>query len=187
MNRLIASLALGMFALGCNDSTTGVPRDRALTDVTVSTAVALGLPSNAVIEFGRTGVGSPFPPPSGHDMSGHAYDKILPHTVNIAAGGSVTFNILPIHAVAVYDDGTKPADITLTDATLDDLILGPITIPNFVINDPANRIANGPAPGFAGSWTTPAGTFDNPGTYLVICKILPHFAVTKMYAYVKVQ
>lgn len=183
--QLMGSMALGALALSCGDAATGVSRERVLTDVAASTAV--GLPSNAVVTFGRTGVGSPFPPPSGHDASGHAYDKVLPHTVNISAGGSVTFNILPIHAVAIYDDGTEPSDITLSPATLDDLVLGPVTLPDFVINDPANRIAQGPAPLFAGSWTTPAGTFDTPGTYLVICTILPHFADAKMYAYVKVH
>ena len=84
--------------------------------------------------------------------------------------------------------GTKPGDITISDATLDDLDLAPgVTLPNFVINDPNNRIADGPPPFFAGSWTTPPGTFDDPGTYLVICKILPHFADAKMYAWVKVH
>ena len=187
MKRLkgIASiLALAMVGVSCNEAATGVPRP--LTDVSAFKAV--GLPSTAIVEFGREGVGSPFPPPSGHDASGHAYDKILPKTVNIAAGGSVTFNIVPIHAVAIYDDGTKPEDITLSDATLDDLALAPgVTLPNFVINDPNNRIADGPPPLFAGAWTTPPGTFDAPGTYLVICKILPHFVDAKMYAWVKVH
>ena len=184
LKQLAGTIALGMLAVSCNDAATGVQKP--LTDV--SSFSAVGLPSTAVVEFGRENVGSPFPPPDGHDASGHAYDKILPKTVNIAAGGSVTFNILPIHAVAVYDDGTKPGDITLSDATLDDLDLAPgVTLPNFVINDPNNRIADGPAPLFAGSWTTPPGTFDDPGTYLVICKILPHFADAKMYAWVKVH
>lgn len=146
-----------------------------------------GLPSTAVVTFGRTGVGSPFDPPVGHDASGHSYDKILPHTVNIAAGGSVTFNLAPFHAVAIYDDGTQPGDVTISPATLDDL---PVPfIPDFIINDPTNRIALGPPlnPGAATTWTTPPGTFDEPGTYLVICAVLPHFASSRMYAFVKVQ
>jgi hypothetical protein len=185
MKQVMVPMALGVLTLSCGESTTGVSREPVLTDV--AAYAAKGLPSSAVVTFGREGVGSPFAPPLGHDASGHAYDKILPHTVNISAGGSVTFNILPIHAVAIYDDGTTPSDITLSPATLDDLVLGPVTLPDFVINDPTNRIADGPAPLFAGQWTTPPGTFDNPGTYLVICKILPHFASAKMYAYVKVH
>lgn len=183
--RLTGSIVLGLLTLSCSDASTGVSRERVLTGVSAATAV--GLPSNAVMTFGRTGVGSPFPAPLGHDNSIHAYDKVLPQLVNISAGGSVTFNILPIHAVAIYDDGTRPSDITLSPATLDDLVLGPVTLPDFVINDPANRIAQGPAPLFAGSWTTPPGTFDEPGTYLVICVIVPHFVEAKMYAYVKVH
>jgi plastocyanin len=146
-----------------------------------------GLPSSAVVIFGRTGVGSPFDPAVGHDASPHSYDKILPHTVNIAAGGSVTFNLAPFHAVAIYDDGTQPGDVTISPATLDDLP-APF-IPDFIINDPTNRIALGPPlnPGAATTWTSPPGTFDEPGTYLVICAVLPHFAGSKMYAFVKVQ
>jgi hypothetical protein len=37
------------------------------------------------------------------------------------------------------------------------------------------------------SWTSPAGTFDQPGTYLVICAIVPHFVEAKMYAWVVVK
>ena len=65
-------------------------------------SAAGGVPQSATLTFGQDGVGSPFPPPSGHDASGHAYDKILPHVVNIAAGGSVTINIGPFHAAAEY-------------------------------------------------------------------------------------
>ena len=87
--------------------------------------------------------------------------------------------------------GTRPEDITLSDATLDDLVvpLPPGVLPNFVINDPNNRVAVGPAinPVAPQSWTTPAGTFDTPGRYLVICQFLPHFADAKMYAYVNVH
>jgi hypothetical protein len=155
--------------------------------VSLAKAANPGLPSAAVVTFGRLDVGSPFDPPEGHDASGHSYDKILPHTVNIAAGGSVTFNLAPFHAAAVYDDGTQPGDITVSPATLDDLP-APF-IPDFIINDPANRIALGPPlnPGAVTTWTTPPGTFDAPGTYLVICAVVPHFVASKMYAFVRVQ
>lgn len=187
MHRSLIALAAGALALGCHDATSTVS-PRMLADPTPSAAV--GLPLSAEVTFGRLGVGSPFGGPSGHDASIHAPDKILPHTVNIAAGGSVTFNVAPFHTAAVYDRGTEPSDITLSPATLDDLVLAPgVVIPDFIINDPANRIARGPAlnPGAPSSWTTPPGTFDVPGTYLVICQVLPHFAGAKMYAYVKVH
>ena len=154
-------------------------------------SAAGGLPQSATLTFGKDGVGSPFAPPSGHDASGHAYDKIVPHVVNIAAGGSVTINIGPFHAAAVYDDGTRPQDITISPATLDDLAVPfpPFVLTDFIINDPTNRIALGPPlnPGAPTTWTTPAGTFDTPGRYLVICTVLPHFAGSNMYAYVNVH
>jgi len=148
-------------------------------------------PSSATLTFGRSGVGSPFPAPSGHDASGHAYDKILPHVVNIAVGGSVTINMAPFHGAAVYDAGTRPEDITLSPALLNDLVVPfpPGVLTDFIINDPANRVALGPAvnPVAPVTWTTPPGTFDAPGKYLVICVVLPHFAGAKMYAYVNVH
>lgn len=189
----ILRLAAVLAALSCADG--GTPLDptadvKALGAGSVDAARPVappGLPSTATLTFGRSGVGSPFPAPDGHDMSIHAYDKILPHVVNITVGGSVTINLGPLHAAAVYDVGTRPEDITLSDATLDDLPVPPI--PNFVINDPTNRVALGPAPDPFGpsSWTTPPGTFDEPGRYLVICVIMPHFAFAKMYAYVNVH
>jgi hypothetical protein len=36
-------------------------------------------------------------------------------------------------------------------------------------------------------WTTPPGTFDQPGTYLVICTTQVHFLFAKMYGWVIVK
>ena len=43
-----------------------------------------------------------------------------------------------------------------------------------------------PATGTA-NWTTPAGTFDTPGRYLVLCNFAPHFAEFGMYGWVDVK
>lgn len=202
MKRHLVVLALAIAALACADAGTPVdPSDHPASMLSAGRtsggadaarpAAAPGIPSSATLTFGRSGVGSPFPAPDGHDMSIHAYDKILPHVVNIRVGGTVTIDLAPLHAAAIYDVGTRPEDITLTDATLDDLPVPfpPGVLPNFVINDPTNRIALGPPPNPAGpgQWTTPAGTFDQPGRYLVICVIAPHFTLAKMYAYVNVH
>jgi hypothetical protein len=37
------------------------------------------------------------------------------------------------------------------------------------------------------SWTSPAGTFDEPGKYLIVCTVVPHFTLAKMYAWVVVR
>jgi hypothetical protein len=98
------------------------------------------------------------------------------------------FDIDLVHQVAVYRPGTEPSDIRIDQTTLEDVNLGPFTIPDFRINDPRNRIVLGPPQRlFDQQWTTPAGTFANPGRYLVICTTVPHFVVSKMWAWVTVK
>jgi hypothetical protein len=147
--------------------------------------------SNVVeVEFGRDNVGSPFPPPSGHDQSGHATDKIVPKVVNIPVGGSVKYEIYPFHAVAIYAPGTEPEDIEVSPATLRDVSLPcvPVALEDFLIDDPENRIVTGPPHSCEEQeWTTPAGTFDTPGRYLVICTTTPHFVEMNMWGWVVVR
>lgn len=156
----------------------------------VAVPVIASPPDSATVQFGDENVGSPFPPQDGHDQSYHAVDKMVPRTVSISAGGSVTFNITPFHQVAIYAPGTAPDDIDLSDAALDDLIVPfpPFVIPNIIINDGDDRVALSPPLALEDTqWTTPAGTFDQPGRYLVICTTLPHFAEADMYGWVNVH
>jgi hypothetical protein len=154
-------------------------------------AVGQGIRLNATVSFGRDDVGSKFPPPSGHDQSFHAKDKVRPHVVHIRAGGSVTFEMGTFHQVAIYDDGVNPGNIDVTNTV--DLTAPPpappgtVIIPDFLIDDSANRLAVGPFSFAPMSWTSPPGTFDSPGTYLVICAVVPHFVLANMYAWVVVR
>jgi hypothetical protein len=102
-------------------------------------------------------------------------------------GGQVEFEIDPFHRVNIYKAGTSPDDIDVSK--LIDFSSGPVFIPKFVIDDPNNRIVQGPAFNFAieQTWTTPVGTFNTPGRYLVMCSFLPHFAANDMYGWVIVQ
>src|SRR5262245_8290675 len=79
---------------------------------------AQGLQVTATIQFGNTGVGSGFPPASGHDQSGNAADKLIPGAVNIVAGGTVTFMIVGStrHQVTVYPAETSPNDVNTGNA-----------------------------------------------------------------------
>jgi plastocyanin len=149
-------------------------------------------PLTATVEFGQNAeppnVGSPFPPVPPHDQSAHAKDNLVPRTVVISQGGSVTFNIGPFHQVAIYEPGTKPEDIEVSPATLEDL--GPLSpclpfvLPDLVINDTVGRTALGPSHSCSlQTWTV---TFDEPGRYLVICTTLPHFDVG-MFGWVIVE
>lgn len=147
-------------------------------------------PMSATVKFGNDEIGSPFPPPSGHDRSSHASHKMFPRSVTIARGGSVTFEIDEIHQPAIYAPGKTPKDVVVNEQTLADLTLPclPQTLTDFVINDPAGRVALAPPQSCEeADWTTPAGTFDQPGTYLVICTTRPHFVNDKMYGWVVVK
>ena len=140
-----------------------------------------------VIRFGMNGHGSPFDPAVGHDHSTQAKDLLIPRTVVIDAGGQVSFEIDPFHRVNIYRVGTSADDIDVSK--LINFSAGPVFIPNFVIDDATNRIAQSPPFSFnlQQTWTTPAGTFATPGRYFVMCNFLPHFVGNDMYGWVIVR
>lgn len=106
---------------------------------------------------------------------------LVPNVVTIKAGGSVNFIISGLHNIIVYDDGTEPEDINMT------LVQNTTGTPNDVpiINDPVNRIYRGLDPTLQASDRVEVVEFLEPGTYLVICGVRPHFAAG-MYGYVRV-
>jgi hypothetical protein len=149
---------------------------------------SLSAAATAAVRFGLNELGSPFPPQIGHDHSSTAADNLVPRTVVIARGGSVTYQIDEVHQAAVYRPGVEPGDIRVDGTTLEDVDLGVIVLPGFRINDPNGRIALAPPQALVEhTWTTPPGTFDQPGRYLVICTSTPHFVLNKMYGWVIVQ
>ena len=107
---------------------------------------------------------------------------VLPQTVKIKAGGAVNFIISGLHQVIVYDDGTQPSDIDVTNPLPAIGSLPPL------INDPNHRLYRGPDPRLIFPNIidrVEVVQFANPGTYLVICGVLPHFQAG-MYGFVKV-
>lgn len=130
--------------------------------------------------------------PSEHGRQFHAMDKISPHTVTIAAGGTVIFDFAPFHQGAIYGPNVEASDIDLSPENLDDLNItipgeGPIFIPDFLVADPSNLLAVSDIvlPDMLPyEWQY---TFTEAGRYLVLCRILPHFVEAKMYAYVIVK
>ena len=125
---------------------------------------------------------APPPPP---DANHH---ELIPNTAKIKAGGYVNFIISGVHIVAIYDDGTKPADINANNT----VHIGG-GLPDFVrvISDSNRRIYRGPNPVLSGP--PPVINLDRvevvhfakPGTYLVICAVNLHFN-EGMYGYVRV-
>lgn len=123
---------------------------------------------------------------------------MIPHEVKIKAGGSVNFIIAGFHLLAIYDDGTQPGDIRTTN-----LISPTITPPAPpLINDTRNRIYFGTDPSVLPRLPPPNPPvapaapplqdrvevvhFPDPGTFLVICAVLPHF-MDGMFGFVNVN
>ena len=145
-----------------------------------------GAPTTAVLRFGNSVGTTRFGP---EHPSSHARDNISPNTVVIQAGGTVTFEVLAPHKVAIYEPGVEPEDIRLIPGvTLFDQVgpPGPPFVPNFFIDEPIGRIFLDPAAAF-GPPHSVDWTFDDPGRYLVICAVTPHFTAFKMYAWVEVR
>ena len=147
-----------------------------------------GAVTNATVSFGGWMTNVPidrfpnvgatqFPIPRNHH-------ELVPEIAKIKAGGTVNFIIGGFHVVAVYDDGTRPEDI---DITLLQPPQGQPVPP--IVNDPDRRIYRGLDPSIlpakAQQDRVEVVHFDRPGTFLVICAVLPHFN-EGMYGYVRV-
>lgn len=108
---------------------------------------------------------------------------LIPEVAKIKAGGAVNFIIAGFHQVIVYDDGTQPGDI---DTNITDPLTNPLPPPSpLLIADSDRRIYRGLDPSTQGPDRVEVVHFAQPGTYLVICGVLPHFNVG-MYGYVQV-
>ncbi len=186
MTRLTLVAGLGAVLLACEPTTQQSP-DPGLGPSLTHTPSTVA--ATVTVRFGFNEHGSPFPPQVGHDHSSQAKDVLIPRTVVIARGGSVSYAVDEVHQVAVYRPGTEPEDITVGGSTLESVDLGfGIVLPEFRINDPNGRIALSPPQALVDqTWTTPPGTFDEPGHYLVICTSVPHFILNTMYGWVVVN
>jgi plastocyanin len=179
---IAAASLLTVLAAACSQRAPISPTPIANTAASVSQVSGQGGSSAlaATIQFGQVDVGSPFPPAADHDDSAHAKDNLVPRTVVIDEGGTVTFNVpAGAHQIAIYAPGTEPEDINT--AALVSLCPGPS---RRLINDPVNRVALITRP--CGTAWQARYTFATPGRYLVICAFLPHFQVG-MYGWVEVR
>ena len=140
-------------------------------------------PLAASVQFGQPNVGSNFPPAAAHDHSFNAKDNLVPRTVVIDVGGTVTYQTFGVHQVAIYKPGTEPTDINTSLVTGGGRGCPPLPL----INDPTNRLAVLGAQPCGGGPTSPSYTFTQAGRYLVICSFSPHFIDAKMYGWVEVR
>jgi plastocyanin len=125
-----------------------------------------------------------------------ANHHVLPNTIEIKAGGVVNFAVAGFHQIIVYQPGVVAGDIVVPP------FMPPPPFPpaNLFINyDLANAYYVGLNPDNAnpGTPAAPANryngenriesvSFSEPGVYLVICNVNPHFR-DGMFAYVKVS
>lgn len=151
--------------------------------VVLPAAVLAGPDGAASVQFGNADVGSPFPvgpPPIViHDGSPNAQFNLVPRTAVVADEGTVTFTIGGLgppektvpHHVAVCKLGIGPKDV---------VIANPNAVP---INDPNCPPIGAPSRGPLDVRVQ----FTEPGRYLVICNLRPHFQEFKMYGWVNVK
>jgi plastocyanin len=140
--------------------------------------------ANAVVSFGAWPAGLSdrlIPPPPGSPPPPNVH-QLLPYTVTIKAGGAVNFVLAGFHHVVVYGPGTT-FDAIAAGSTIP-VPGAPEGFPR-LIDDPTNRVYRGLNPFGQPQDRVEVVHFSNPGTYLVICAFVPHFA-DKMHGSVKV-
>jgi len=123
-------------------------------------AIALAAPSNtATVQFGN-------PNAPGADENciqnpaepcANAFHKLIPGAVTIDGPGTVTFQRVGFHQVAVYKPGTSPSDIEVLGGNR--------------VNDDDGLLFRGQS--LNGGSDTVA--FSAPGRYLVICNLTGHW------------
>jgi hypothetical protein len=139
--------------------------------------------ANATINFGQWKTSPPlnrYPnlalPPAANNH------HLLPSTVWIREGGSVTFLISGLHQILVYGPDVQAGDVA--PAPLVATTGNPAGVP--LVDNPLNRIYRGPDPSVFGTLDRIESVhFPNRGKYLVICGVLPHFT-EGMFGYVRV-
>lgn len=141
--------------------------------------------SNATVSFGAWKTSPPFDRMTQIPTPATNEHVVNPQIAKIKAGGSVNFIISGLHQVVVYDDGTQPSDISLANQLPG--LPGPPPLPP-LIDDPNGRIYRGLDPRLLFPNVldrVEVVHFANPGTYLVICGVVPHFTAG-MYGFVRV-
>ena len=143
---------------------------------------------------------------AGLNTAGAANDHVLPHTIKVKVGGVVNFAVAGFHQIFVYNPGTTPEDVLANLPPWGPPGI-PVTPANLFIDYTANLYYQGLNP--AGNMAAQAAganpesplvnlvnrtntgnriesvAFTEPGTYLVICNVTPHF-LGGMYAWVQV-
>jgi plastocyanin len=121
------------------------------------------------------------------ENAGRNIHEVLPFEVEVDAGGAVSFIISGLHQILIYGPGTKLADVQAAALPATDLPGPPVGLVNYAVN----RVYRGPDPRvlqYAPLAVQPPATngnlvidrveavnFKEPGRYLVVCGVRPHF------------
>lgn len=140
--------------------------------------------SNATVSFGAWKTSPPYDRfPIDANTPAFNVHVMIPEIAKIKAGGTVNFIIAGFHQVIVYDDGTQPGDIDTNNTVFPTST--PPSPPPPLIADPNRRIYRGLDPSRFPQDRVEVVHFAEPGTYLVICGVRPHF-LAGMFGFVKV-
>jgi plastocyanin len=122
---------------------------------------------------------------------------VLPFEVEIDAGGAVSFMISGLHQILIYAPGRELADVQAGAAGLPPILGGPPLVnyvTDLVYRGPDPRVLQylplaPPPPLTTGNLVidrVESVNFKEPGRYLVVCGVLPHF-LEGMHGYVSVK
>jgi plastocyanin len=132
---------------------------------------------------------------AGLNTVGASNHHILPAVIKVREGGVVNFVVAGFHQIFVYNPGTTPDDIR---AFIASITPPPPAQPPLFINDLNNLKYMGINPEGRNDAIPPVNpafadrrnrvesvSFSEPGMYLIICNVGPHF-LNGMFAWVKV-
>ena len=156
----------------------------------------------AVVSFGQWDGNNFDRQPLNSDRTRNVH-KMLPFKVDINAGGAVSFIISGVHQILIYEDREFEDVLAEFNATVPPPVIPPPPPPPLV-NIPTGRVYRGLDPRlltYATLAVTPPATvpapllvqdrvesvnFPNPGRFLVVCGLEPHF-LEGMHGYVRVH
>jgi hypothetical protein len=133
--------------------------------------------ANATVSFGAWPPSDRFTVPNA--PAAPNVHLLLPYEATVKAGGSVNFIVAGFHHILVYAPGTKPEQIAAG-------MVVPGSTPPGLIDDPNNRVYRGLDPRPLPQDRVEVVHFPEPGRYLVICGVVPHFVIDNMHGYVRV-
>jgi hypothetical protein len=141
--------------------------------------------ASATVSFGQWQTDPPYDRfPNVNDRTRN-HHTLSPLSSSIKRGGSVNFILGGFHHILIYGPGTQMTDIN------SGLTVQPTGTPappgGFppLINDPTNRVYRGLDPSLFPQDRVEVVTLSDPGRYLVVCGVLPHF-VDKMHGFINV-